>query len=161
MVKMFPFQKVTLVGVALEGMSGSPLIVFEGEETDRFLPLETDPFDIDFLIREIIGEGEDTAAAWVTDLIRRKRPTRALLTSNDEGEPRLVISGSRIRGLPKAFRLGEGLVIARRLKLEIVAHPELFHRCEDQLEWMADHGTFREDFLFLDPAISGVTAGPD
>ena len=158
---MFPLQKVTLVGVALEGMSGSPLIVFEGDETDRFLPLETDPFDIDFLIREIIGEGDDTAAAWVTDLLRRKRPTRALLTTNDEGEARLVISGRRVRGLPKAFRLGEGLVIARRLDLDIVAHPELFHRCEQELEWMTDHDSFRDDFLFLDTAISGMTAGPD
>lgn len=158
---MFPMQKVTLVGVALEGMSGLPLIVFEGDETGRFLPLETDPFDIDFLIREIIGEGEDTAAAWVTDLIRRKRPKKALLITNDEGEARLLISGSRVRGLPKAFRLGEGLVIARRLGLEITVHPQLFERCEDELDWMTDHGSFRDDFLFLDPAISGMTAGTD
>ena len=144
-----------IVGVALEGRDGTPVVVLESPDSGRFLPLSVDTFDAEILIRDFLDdqpETTDSAAAWLADLLRKTPPRMARVDFFDNGSPavRLQFGLSPAAG-DRLLPPGEGLVLCRRLNLPVSASEELYEATREDLKWMGSNGTFTGDFLYLSP----------
>ncbi len=150
---MFPRVKeksLGIVGVALEGRDGSPIVVLKDSCTGRFLPLSVDPFDAEMLLRDYLDEDGDSSTAWLAELLRRYPPRVVCLETAEDGSSRVRLGYSRTRGVRDRFLpVGEGLVLCRKLNLRIRAEESLFDAAGEELAWMGAHGAFTGDFLYL------------
>lgn len=145
-------REIRIVGVALEGSGGSPVIVFNDPVKGDFLPVPADPFDTEILIRDFVGEGDRTAAAWLGDLLQRNPPRRGIVEIDDEGRPfvRLEFGGLRLAN-SRYLPFGEGLALVRRLSVPLYADDRLFGVSRDELSYLTESRAFSSDFLYLTP----------
>jgi hypothetical protein len=138
-------RTVRIIGVALAGRGGSPVVVLDDPINGDFLPVSADPFDAEILIRDYIGEGDRTAAAWLGDLLKRSPPRRAVLEIDDDGRPHIQFRKNQY--LP----LGEGLALVRRLSIPLFADERMFDNSADELSFLTETRAFSGDFLYLTP----------
>ena len=143
---------IRIVGVALEGSGGSPVIVFDDPVKGDFLPVPTDPFDTEILIRDYVGEGDRTAAAWLGDLLQRTPPRRGFVEIDDEGRPFVRLEfGGLFPGKSRYLPFGEGLALVRRLSVPLYADDRLFGVSRSELSYLTESRAFSGDFLYLTP----------
>ena len=144
-----------IVGVALEGRNGTPVIVLESPDSGRFLPLSIDTFDAEILIRDFLDDqpgAPDSAASWLADLLRRTPPRLARIVFSDDGFPAIRLQfGTTASSKDRLLPPGEGLVVCRHLNLSVTASEELYQATREDLRWMSSNGTFIGDFLYLSP----------
>jgi len=138
-------RQLRVVGVALSGRDGSPVVVFEEPISGDFLPVNTDPYEAEMVIRGFVGDDEGTAVCWLADLLTHRPPKRAIVELDENNRPFLRISAKR------HLAFGEGLALARRLGFPIVAGDDLFDSTRGELAFLADTGAFLQDFLYLTP----------
>ena len=143
--------RIRIVGVALEGRDGAPVVVFESQGTGELLPLPIDPFGAETLIRGYLGENDEAAVAWLADALGKSAPSAGRIVSGDDAYwvrfPFRLSRRPKVRRLP----LGEGLSLCRRLEIPLYAAESLFEASRDDLAWMAGSGSFLGDFLYLSP----------
>jgi len=145
---------IRIVGVALEGRQGTPVLVFESPLSGEFLTVSVDPFDAEMIIRDFIGDAEHSAAAWLEDLLKSSPPLRGVLDAGEEGQPRVLLEFGflglgfrRNRILP----LGEGLALLRRLSVPLYAGKYLFDTSREELGFLSESKAFGGEFLYLTP----------
>ena len=148
----FKKRGIRIIGVALEGQGGSPVVVFDDPDTGEFLPIATDPFDTEILIRDFVGEGDRSATAWLGDLLRLNPPKQGVLDVDSDGRPfvRLDFNMLQLRQ-SRYLPLGEGLALVRRLSLPLFADDRLFEESRDELSYLTRTRAFSGDFLYLTP----------
>lgn len=151
---MFPQKtdrSLRIVGVALEGREGSPVVVLESPGTGLFLPLAVDPFEAEIIIREFL-ETPDTAVAWLAQAIQSSPPRRGRIEMDSEGSPRMhLLYGLASSERDRYLSVGEGMILCRRLGIPVSAPESLFETSRDELSWLSSTGTFTGDFLYLSP----------
>jgi len=138
-------RQLRVVGVALTGRDGSPVVVFEEPLSGDFLPLNTDPYEAEMVIRGFVGEDEGTAVSWLAELLTHRPPKRAVIEMDENGRPFLRLSAKRY------LAFGEGLALSRRLGFPIMAEDDLFESARGELTFLSDSGAFLKDFLYLTP----------
>lgn len=141
-----------IVGVALTGRDGFPVIVFKDSTTGSFLSLPTNPFEAEYIIHEFIGEGEGTAVSWLSEILGGKAPRRACLEIGDEKLPavRFFFGGIKTPS-ERVLPLSEGLSLCRRLNLSLSVETEVFEFFREELAFLCNDNAFRENFLYLTP----------
>ena len=146
-------HELRIVGIALAGSDGSPLVVFQDTETGDFLPLPTDPFDAEIVIREFTGDGDGTAVGWLVDAIGRNTPRGAVVETDADGPPKIRFSfGWGMKGLTtRVLPLGEGLGLCRRLDLPVSVDAGVFESFSRELDYLRTRHAFRRNFLYLTP----------
>ncbi len=146
---------IRIIGVALEGQQGLPVVVFDDPESGDFITVSVDPFNADILIRDYVGEADSSAAAWLGNLLESRHPLRGIINIGDEGTPRIQFEFGvhRPKGLKRnlSLPLGEGLILARRLSLPLYAEERLFDSSRDELLFLNREKAFGRDFLYLTP----------
>jgi|GEM_PF-1738141 len=146
---------IQLIGVALEGLQGMPVIVFENPVNGEFLTVAVDPFDAEILIRDYIGEAGHSAAAWLGELLESSPPSRGILDMSAEGIPliRMEFGILRSGGLKKhrVLSLSEGLILSRRLSIPLSADEQLFDTSREELSFLAGTEAFSREFFYLTP----------
>ncbi len=147
-----------VVGVALTGRDGFPVVVFQDTERENFLSLPTDPFEAEFIIREFIGEGEDSAVSWLAEIIGGKSLRQAVLEIGADNRPavRFFFGGLKTPS-ERVLPLGEGLGLCRRLRLRLSAESDIFELFRDELAFLCKGNAFRENFLYLTPPLYAPT----
>ncbi len=158
MLKSATDSNLRVVGVALEGRDGSPVIVLESSGTGRFLPVSVSPFDAEMLIRMFLeddspdGLSPVSATEWLADYLRNRPPRLARLESADDGSLRVRFQyGFSISGRDRLMSPGEGLALCRNLGLSLQGSEGLFDMFREDLSWLSSTGTFTGDFLYLSP----------
>ncbi len=146
---------VRIIGVALEGRSGSPVIVFDDPVSGNFLSVAVDPFDAEILIREFVGESDYSAAAWLGDLLQSNPPRRGIVEIDNEGKPFVRLEFGNLRGMAskknRTLPFGDGLTLIHRLSLPLYADERLFDVSREELSFLSDSSAFNGDFLYLTP----------
>lgn len=138
-------HQLRVVGVALSGRDGSPVVVFEEPLSGDFLPVNIDPYEAEMVIRGFVGDDAGSAVSWLADLLTHHPPKRAVIEMDKDGRPYLRLSARR------HLALGEGLALARRLGFPIMAEDGLFESTRGELAFLSDSGAFLKDFLYLTP----------
>ena len=133
-------------------------MVFADTTYGEYLPVETDPYEADFLIRDYISEADNSAAAWLAEIFGRQSARKANLERDEEGRVVVHVSfGDLWRRKQHILRLGEGLALVRRLSIPLSANPDIFETRERELAHLAATNAFRRDFLYLTPPqLSGL-----
>ncbi len=146
---------IRIIGVALEGQQGLPVVVFNDPESGDFITVSADPFNAEILIRDYAGEADSSAAAWLGSLLENRPPIRGIINVDNEGNPRIQLEFGvhRLKGLGRklSLSLGEGLILARRLSVPLYAEEHLFDSSRDELSFLNMNKTFGRDFLYLTP----------
>lgn len=143
---------IRVVGVALSGQAGSPVVVFNNPENREYLTLAVDPFDAEILIRDFSGEADDSAVSWLGDLLSSSPPNRADVVFSEDGRPEICLSfGRLIPGRRQRLSLGEGLALVRRLSLELYAPEKLFRDSAVEINYLTETRAFSNQFLYLTP----------
>ena len=141
-------QRILVLGVALEGSTGSPAVVFRSASENRFLALNADPFEAETIIREFTGEGDSSAVAWLAGILGRRKPCRAHLLM-EEGRSWIVFQCLFRR--KRRLALGEGLALIHRLSVPLTASEELFQSSAQEMAYLGSRSVFSGDFLYLTP----------
>ncbi|MCG8452189.1 MAG: hypothetical protein MI717_03280 [Spirochaetales bacterium] len=144
-------QQLMILGVALTGRDGSPVIVMEESAGGRFLPIPADPFQTEMLIRNFTEENHNSSVSWLAELLSTRPPQRALLELNGNGDIHVRFA-YRKQNRGYALPLGEGLSLVKLLHTPLFAEEPLFVLCEHELQYLSHHTNFTENFLYLTPA---------
>jgi len=146
---------IRIIGVALEGQKGLPVVVFDDPQSGDFITVSVDPFNAEILIRDYAGEADSSAAAWLGSLLEGRPPLRGIINVDDEGNPgiQLEFGALRPKGLKRSLSLslGEGLILARRLSVPLYAEEHLFDSSRDELSFLNKVKAFGRNFLYLTP----------
>ncbi len=156
---MFPRLKdssLRVIGVALEGSDGMPVVVLKESGGNIFLPVSVDPFDAETVIRSFLDEDEDdsvdSALFWLADSLKSAPPRKALIELQEDGRYRVrFITGLFSTGKDRLLPFGAGLVLCRILEIPLTASDILFENSREELSWLSNTGTFLGDFLYLSP----------
>jgi len=149
----FDKVEVCIVGVALTGSSGSPMAAFTDPRSGECFLLAIDPFQAEFIIRDYLGETENTAASWLSDMLRNSSISRAEVEVDDEGLPVINLVFKRSNSSQRhKLSLSDGLALVRRHSLPLYAHSYLFRNSEKDLECLSKKRAFGDQFLYLDPS---------
>jgi len=144
-----------VIGVALEGQHGLPVVVFKDSESSVFLTVSADIFDAEMLIRDFTGEDESSASAWLSVFLEKRPPQRGIVYVDKDGDSRIRLEFGTIRFKEskrnRSLTLGEGLIISRRLSLPLYADERLFEPSKNELEFLNESGAFAGNFLYLTP----------
>ena len=144
-------QQLMVLGVALTGRDGSPVIVMEESVGGRFLPVPADPFQTEMLIRNFTEENHNSAVSWLGEQLRARPPQRALLETRSNGDIQVRFA-YRKQNHGYTLPLGEGLSLVKLLHIPLFADEPLFALCEHELQYLSHHTNFTENFLYLTPA---------
>ncbi|MCK5736771.1 MAG: hypothetical protein KAH21_09845 [Spirochaetaceae bacterium] len=146
---------VRIIGVALEGQQGMPVVVFDDPENGDFLTVSVDPFDAEILIRDYIGEAEHSAAAWLGDFLKTSPPRRGIIEKDDGGTFLIKLEFGILRSVglkrDRVLPFGEGLMLLRRLSIPLYADELLFDTSREELTFLTESNAFGGEFLYLTP----------
>lgn len=138
-------RSVRIIGVALAGRDGAPVVVFDDPVKGEFLPVSTNPFDAEIIIRAFSGEGHHTAVTWLGEILERNPPRSGVVEIDDDGDPAVIFG--KDRHLP----LGEGLALVHHLSIPLYANETLFEISSSELSFLTESYAFSGDFLYLTP----------
>ena len=145
---------VRVLGVALEGLRGMPVIVFDSPENGEFFSVSVSPFDAEILIGDYAGEAESSASSWLAALLESSPPLRGIVHLDKNGNPLVRLEFGVLRkgfSRDRSLSIGEGLSIVRRLALPLYAEESLFADSGEELSFLNSRETFGRDFLYLAP----------
>jgi len=145
---------VRVIGVALEGRQGEPVLVFDDPLSGDFLTVPVGPFDAEMIIRDYLGDAVHSAAAWLEELLKSAPPQRGVLDLSESGSPRIRLEFGVLglgSGKNRLLPLGEGLALLRRLSVPLFAGEHLFDSSRDELRYLSESKAFSGEFLYLTP----------
>lgn len=131
--------------MALAGRNGAPVVVFDDPIQGDFLPVSTNPFDAEIIIRAFSGEGGYTAVTWLGEILEKNPPRCGIVGIDMDGDP--FVDFGKNRHLP----LGEGLALVHHLSIPLSANEDLFRISSDELSFLSESYAFSGDFLYLTP----------
>lgn len=131
--------------MALAGRNGAPVVVFDDPIQGDFLPVSTNPFDAEVIIRAFSGEGDDTAVTWLGEILELNPPRCGIVEIDSDGDPRVSF------GKDRHLSLGEGLALVHHLSIPLFADEKLFGISSDELSFLSESYAFSGDFLYLTP----------
>ena len=154
MFKNYKKCVVRVLGVALEGLRGLPVVVFDSPESGEFLSVTVNPFDAEILIGDYAGEAESSASSWLAELLQGNPPRRGIVYLNNNENPMVRLEfGVLQKGFnrERSLSIGEGLSIVRRLALPLYAEERLFEDSGEDFSFLNSKETFGREFLYLTP----------
>ncbi|PIE04577.1 MAG: hypothetical protein CSA76_03505 [Spirochaetales bacterium] len=142
--------EIDIVGISLEGSSGSPAVIFQSREYPDMFCLDIDVFAAEMIVREFSGESSFSTLGWLEEFLSRRPPRFGLVEKTGEDGIRVGFSspGSRHK---RYLRLGEALALSRRLSIPLYAEEPLFFKSFSEKAWLSNSNTFIEDFLYFSP----------
>jgi len=148
----FDKVEIRVAGLALTGSDGSPMVAFTDPRSGECLLLAIDPFQAEFIIRDFLGETENTAVSWLSELLRNASISRAEVEIDDEGMPVISLVFERSDSSQRhRLPLGDGLALVRRHSLPLYAHSYLFRNSKKEFQYLRERSAFGEEFLHLNP----------
>lgn len=131
--------------MALAGRDGEPVVVFDDPIQGDFLPVATNPFDAEIIIRAYSDEGGSTAVTWLGEILEKNPPRGGVVDIDADGGP--YVDFGKNRHLP----LGEGLALVHHLSIPLSANENLFRITSHELSFLSESYAFSGDFLYLTP----------
>lgn len=146
------------MGMALKGVNGVPVVIFQSLwQSDRFI-LEVSPFEAEMIIRDFLGEQPSSAVSWLEEYLRENPPRfgRMQNPSPAGGEVCFFFSGN-VSEKERSLPLSEALSLARRLRIPLFADERFFENAPRDNSFLSTFRIIPGDFLYV-PSMDYSTA---
>ena len=151
MLNKLKMYKIQIIGVSFSEPDLTPVLIFNNLLDGSYFSLPTDPFSAEILIRDYNGEGENSAAAWLSGVLREKSPKKACIRITGDGSLSVLMKFRRtIRTMyGRHLSLGEGLAVARRLALPVFVEESVISLYGSTQSFAEEELSLKKDFLIL------------
>ena len=144
------------VCATLEEDTGKVMLVFSNSDQDEFLPVETDPFEAEMFIREMMGESLQTAAVFLSEVMAKFPSAEAVLHPELQ---KIEFSFDEPAWRHGRFvGLADGITLVRRLGSRFVVHEEAFDVRRDDLDKLTASGAIAKSSVYFDPDFPSATS---
>jgi len=151
MFNKLKMYKIQIIGVSFSEPELTPVLIFNNLFDGSYFSLPTDPFSAEILIRDYSGEGENSAAAWLSGILMEKSPNKACIKITGDGGLSVLIKFGRVLRTVQGryLSLGEGLAVARRLSLPVFAEESVIYLYGNSQSFEKEGFSLKKDFLIL------------